>query len=313
MSVVKSTYKYIFYPLATLVCIITLLILIQPTGATYRIFTNSAVEIMLGILGFGMLCMLLQWHRLMFVSFTCVGILSLFLKSSSNPSPVYARPIIEKDMEVLHFNISSYEGSDYNELADLVLTSDADIISIQEVTPDWDSVFQFTLRDSFPFSSSVASIGFNGMAVYSKHQMFEIDTFYYRDIPNLTGLVLKKNTIHPIRFISTYTNPAFNTDKFYQEMKDHFDTIIEKVKDSPHPKLAFGTYNTVAWSSEMQYFANKLGLQNSRRSTNPFSQGTYEHIFHSLDMECVDFGNFYDKENNKLGQKVKLHLKDMQH
>lgn len=312
MSRIKSTYKYIFYPLATLVCIVTLLIIIQPEGNAYRIFTNFAVEIMLGILGFGLVCLLLQWHRLMFVSFACAGILSLFLKSSSNPAPTYATPNTEKDIEVVHLNISNYEGNEYEELTDLIINSDADVVSIQEVTPDWDMVLRDELLDSFPHFSSVASISFNGMAVFSKFPINSIDTFYYNDIPNLTGLIQSgKAGSKPIRFISTYTNPAFSTDKFYQELSEHFKTIIDKVKDTKGAKLAFGTYNTVAWSSEMKFFTNELSLQNSRRSINPFSQSTYEHIFHSLDMECVSFDGFYDNTGAKIGLKVKLHLKNL--
>jgi len=233
MSVVKSTYKFVFYPLALALSILTLLIIIQPSGAPFRIFTNSAVEIMLGILGFGLLCLLLQWHRLMFVSFACAGVLSLFLKSSSNPAPVYAAPNVESDIEVIHLNISNYEGAEYEELTDLILDSGADMVSIQEVTPDWETVFRDELVDSFPHFSSVASISFNGMAVYSKYPLTDVDTFYYKDIPNLTGIIKpNKSNSKPIRFISTYTDPAFGTDKFYQELSDHFQTIIGKVKTS---------------------------------------------------------------------------------
>ncbi|MGK0390394.1 MAG: hypothetical protein ACI94Y_003147 [Maribacter sp.] len=310
MSKVKSTYKFVFYPLATLLSIITLLIIIQPSGMYYRVFTNSAVQIMLGILGFGLLCLLLQWHRLMFVAFTCTGILCLFLKSSSNPSPAYATPNVKEDIEVIHLNISNFNGEEYEELTDLLLESGADLISIQEVKPDWDTVLREELLDSFPYFSSMPNIGINGMAVFSKYPISDLDTFYYSDIPNLTGLIHPEDN-KPIRFISTYTNPAFGTDKFYKELKDHFEMIIDKVEDSSEARLAFGTYNTVAWSSEMKFFTGALGLQNSRRSISPFSQSTYEHIFHSMDMECVSFDGLYDVAGEKIGLKVKLHIKNI--
>ena len=311
MSIVKSTYKFVFYPLATLLSIITLLIIIQPSGVYYRVFTNSAVEIMLGILAFGMLCLLLQWHRLMFVALTCTGILCLFLKSSSNPAPVYATPNVSEDIEVVHLNTSNFNGEYLDELTDLLLESGVDLISIQEVNPDWDSIFREELLDSFPYYSSIVNISFNGMAVFSKYPIIDLDTFYYGNVPNLTGLVQTKDSSKPIRFISTYTAPAFGTDKFYQELKDHFETIIAKVEDNSEAILAFGTYNTVAWSSEMKFFTGALGLQNSRRSTSPFSQNTYEHIFHSMDMECVSFDGLYDATGTKIGLKVKLHVKNL--
>lgn len=310
MSVVKSTYKFVFYPLALVLMVTTLLIIIQPSGQYYRVFTESAVEITLGILGFGLLCLLLQWHRLMFVSFACAGILSLFLKSSTNPAPVYATPILEEDIEVIHLNISSYEGSVYEDLTDLLLRTDADLISIQEVDPEWDMVLRDELSDTYPYFSSVASVGINGLAIFSKLRLTNLDTFYHNNIPNLTGLIeAKKEGDKPIRFISTYTNPAFGTDKFYQELRDHFEAIIDKVKDTAGARLALGTYNTVAWSSEMKFFTGELGLQNSRRTINPFSEDTYEHIFHSRDIECVDFDGIYDNSEERIGLKIKLHHK----
>jgi len=310
MSIVKSTYKFVFYPLAALLSIITLLIIIQPSGAHYRVFTNSAVEIMLGILGFGLLCLILQWHRLMFVAFTCTGILCLFLKSSSNPAPVYATPNLNNDIEVVHLNISNYNGAETEGLTDLLLESGTDFISIQEVDPFWEPILKEELLDSFPYFSSIPNISFYGMAVFSKYPITDLDTFYYQDIPNLTGLIHPKDNNKPIRFISTYTTPTFGTDKFYQELKDHFEMIINKVEGSTEARIAFGTYNTVAWSSEMKFFTGALGLQNSRRSTSPFSQSTYEHIFHSMDMECVSFNGLYDTTGLEIGLKVKLHMKN---
>lgn len=306
MSVVKSTYKFVFYPLSLLLMVITLLIIIQPSEQ-YRIFTNNAVEITLGILGFGILCLLLQWHRLMFVSYACVGILSLFLKSSTNPAPVYATPIGNEDMVVVHVNTSSYDGGTYEDLTDLLLSTNADLISIQEINPISDAIFKEKLSDTFPYISTISSIGFNGLGVFSRQPFINVDTFNHGDIPNLTGLIEPKvKDDKPIRFISTYTNPTFGTDKAYEELKDHFDAIIEMVQDSSGAKLAFGTYNTVAWSSEMKYFTGELGLQNSRRSVSPFSGTSFEHIFHSRDMECVDFGGLYDTLGTKIGLKVKL-------
>jgi len=307
MSVVKSTYKFIFYPLALVVTVVTLLILIQPSGEYYRNFTEYAVEIMLGILGFGLLCLLLQWHRLMFVSFACAGILSLFLKSSTNPAPVYATPIENEDIEVIQVNTSSNDGA-YENLTKLLLSTDADLISIQEVNPGWDEALKKDLSKTYQYSHSVVSMGFNGMAIYSKLPLTNIDAFYHNDIPNLTGLIKpKKEGAKPIRFISTYTNPTFGTDKAYQELKEHFEAIIAKVKDTDETMLAFGNYNTVAWSSEMKFFTGELGLQNSRRTVNPFSGTTFEHIFHSMDMECVDFDGLYDNLGERIGLKVKLH------
>ncbi len=283
-----------FYPLAIILVAATAVIHIQPTGAAFRFFIDSAPEIMLGILGAGLVFMMLRWHRLMYLSFLCVGFLCLFLKGSINPSPVYATKNPERSMEIVQLNTSFYDGS-FEDLTSLLLESGADLLSLQEVTPDWDAFFQENLVDSFPYSRSVPSIGINGMVIFSKMPLTDLETFYYKDIPNITGNILPDcDPSKRIRFVTTYTNPTFKTEAFYKDLKEHLTTIIEKVEPYSDAMLAMGTYNTVAWSSEMKYFTDRLGLQNSRRST--YGSGSY--VFHNPKLECTEFSDFKDESKS---------------
>ncbi len=311
MEIVRRSSNFVFYPVVAMLTLTTALIIVQPESSTFRVFTNHAIEIMFGIFGLSFLFLFARWHKLMFLAFGCVGVLCLFLKSSSNPAPIYAAPSISEDIEVIHLNISNHDWEDYSQLSDMILNTSADVVSIQEVTPDWDIELKHLLQDSFPYISSLASMGINGMSIFSKLPFSEMDTFYYKDVPNLTGIIkLGSDGKKLIRFVTTYTNPAFNSDKFYAELREHFTTIIEKLKYSQQAILAIGTYNTVAWSTEMKYLTGSLGLQNSKRSTNPFSQSSYEHIFHSQELECSDFGGVYTNEGTKVGLKVKLQFKN---
>ncbi len=310
MATIKTTHKIISYPIAILLICITASIVIQPFGSIFRYFTNHGVETMFAMLGIALVFMFLKWHQLMFTTFTCVGILCLFFKTSINPSPTYAAPTPAGKIEILHLNIDNYDWKSYEELSDLLLQSGADFISIQELTPDWDHFLQQQLQDSFPYNSSIASIGFNGLAIYSKIPIQDIETFYYKDIPNITGLLKAKELgKKAIRFISTYTNPPYDSEKFYTELKEHFTTIIKKIKNTSEAKLALGTYNIVPWSSEMKYFTNALGLYNSKRSTSPFSDGDYEHIFHSSSLECTRFNEIFSVDGSKVGMTVRMQFK----
>ncbi len=312
MKVVQRASNIIFYPLVALLLLTTALIIIQPEGSQFRIFTNNAVEFLLGILGFSLLCMLLRWHKLMFTAFGCVGVLCFFLKSSSNPEPIYAAPSQAIDFEVFQLNIQNHDWNSYEELSDLLIRSSADVISIQEVTPDWDFALMELLQDSFPYSISIPTISFNGLAVYSKHPILETDTFYHKDTPNISGLVKvsRDNNHRTMRFVSTYTSPTFNSDKSYSILKEHFSLIIDEMKERKEALTAFGSFNTVAWSSEMKFFTNMLGLQNSKRSLNPFSLGSYEHIFHSKHLECSDFDVIYSENGDEIGIKATLQFKN---
>jgi endonuclease/exonuclease/phosphatase (EEP) superfamily protein YafD len=306
MRVENSTNKYIFYPVTAMLSGITAIIILQERIEFFRFFSNHAVSILFGIIALGLLFMVLRWQRLMFVAFVCAGCLCLFLRSSTNTSPRYASPNFSNDIEVLHINTSNHEGS-YEELTVSLLKSDADFISVQEVTPDWDLALEI-LRTKYPYYRSVVSIGYNGMAVFSRLPFTELDTFYYKDIPNITG-VIETPQKKDLRFICTYTEPPSGSDRFYEELREHFEVIKEKVGDSPATRLALGSYNTVVWSPEMKYFASVLGLKNSHRSTTPFDEGDFEHIFHSQELECSNFSKFYNEVGGYLGLRGRFQFK----
>ncbi len=313
MKVNQGSHNLVFYPVVALTTLATALILLQPESPKFRMFINHAPEIMFGILGLGMLFLFTKWHRLMFFAFGYTGLLCIFLRSSTNTAPVYAKPNMAKTLEVIHVNISNHDWEAYEELSDIIINSSADLVSIQEVTPDWDFSLKTTLKDSFPYISSAANISFNGIAVFSKLPFSDLDTFYHNDIPNLTGMIsLGEGNSGRIRFVTTYTNPSFDNNKFYEELKEHFTTIINKLSGKENlARIAIGTYNIKAWTPEMKYFTNALGLRNSKRAINPLNEGSYEHIFHSTHLECSNFGELYTEDGSSMiGLKVKLQFKN---
>ncbi len=304
MPVIYTEHKAILSAAIIILSLITAAVVFQPEGHLFRYFTNYALEILFLTLGVSFVFWIAKWHYSMYYGLFCTGILCLFLKSSTNPNPTYAAPVddLEETLDIIQVSVDG----DYEEFCMNLLESNADIISIQEVTPDWDFFFQEFLVDSFPYFISVPSISFNGLSIYSKLPFLATDTFYYKETPNITGMVsLDDNQKKTIRLLSTYTNPIFTND-----LKEHFTKIVEEVKYLNGSLVAMGSFNTVAWSSEMKYFTNELNLVNSKRSVNPFTQGTYEHIFHSQYMECSSFEGFTDTMGNDLGLRVQLQFKN---
>ncbi len=304
-----SENKFVVSFLSIVLITITGIILLQPGGQYSRYLTNHAVYVMFGMLAFGLVFLLLKHHKIMLVSFACAGALAYFLKGSSNQALSYPERNVEVSLDVVHVNISNHDG-DYESLCSMLENSEADLISIQEVTPDWNIFLRQTLEPLYPFNKSVVSIGFNGMAIYSKYPILEIDTFYHEDIPNITGIIeVGDEAKKPLRFLSTYTNPTFETQSLYPQLLAHFKTIIRRMEDKAAPELALGTFNAVAWSTEMKYLTNHLNLVNSRRPVDFFEQNSYEHIFHSNRMECTALSPFIGEENNAIGVKGSFQFK----
>ncbi len=262
-----------------------------------KITSNYAVQIMFAYLILGVLFLFIRRQRLVFISFFCCGALCLFLKKNSNATIMFPKKHKSTALKVACVNTSDTDGN-YKSLVDDLKKLDADLISIQEVTPDWVSVLEAGLSEVFPYSKSVVRIDFFGQAVFSKYPLEEVDTFHYKDIPNIIGKVRPKGSRNPILFVSSHTAPSFESRSFYEDLKRHLNTITDNVKNYNGGKIALGTFNTVEWSAEIQDFRYQLQLNNSRRNSNPFTEIPYDHIFYSEDLECTNFTKVYSSNSD---------------
>lgn len=259
-----------------------------------------AVQIMFGYLLFGTLMMVLRQPKIMFTSYICCAAICIFLKTHANEAVMFPRRNNTTALKVAYVNTSNANG-DYASFIEDILKTDADFIAIEEVTPDWDEVFSRALAAKYPYNRSITRADFFGQAVYSKLPLTAVDTFYYKDIPNIIGTIKLDNYANDVSFVSTHTEPSFMTKNFYKNLREHLNKVVERVGQYRNPKIALGTFNTVEWATEIQDFRTLLGLQSSRRNNNPFAAIPFDHIFHSRDLECIYFAPILNKAGGELG------------
>jgi hypothetical protein len=115
--------------------------------------------------------------------FTCLAmamILSLYLKQKSNsgiPAFLLGRA---NDFSICQVTISG--GADmYDDFTTKLINSGADIIQIQETTPDWLEVIKNSLSKQYPYSAELNRIDPFGMVIFSKFPVSKIDTLVYND------------------------------------------------------------------------------------------------------------------------------------
>ncbi len=206
--------------------------------------------------------------------------------------------------KIAHINLSNV--SDRSEIIPLLNSTKADILSIHEVTPAWNQWLQDSLGKDHPFSHTLVDIGIYGMAIYSKHKMTDIDTFYYKDAPNLRGKVEIDGK--DLNFISIHTLPVL--DEFSKRrLQEHLDMVEKEVNTKTAPFLVFGDFNAVSWSSQVQYFLDETGLMESRlgfmpsnfSGNSPFWETPLDHVFYSGHIVCTNFQNINDSQGHHLG------------
>ena len=279
---------------------LALITIFSPEWAFLKKAGEFSVQLMIGYLFLGLGFLVIGNKRLLLTSFACCGALCLFLKQSSNEHLRLPEQTKEEMISIAHFNTSSASDG-YASLVQSALESEADIISFQEVTPDWDIYLKQNLSETYPFFASNVRIDPYGMAFFSKIPIENYDTFHYQDIPHqMANISISENK--QVNIISAHVLPPVG-QVMNERAKMHLNTIAEIIQGKPDPSIVLGDFNLVYWSNEIRDFRNKADLANSRRdiASNLFKIPPYDHIFFSEELECTGFQDISDTISNHLG------------
>lgn len=263
-----------------------------------RRISEYSVHIMLGILGFSLLSLVLGRTKIMFAGFACAAALCIFLKDASNNTLKLPKENTEAKLNVAHINLSNltFEFSDLKSMLD---EEKIDLVSFQELTPDWNIVLNDLLKDEFPFSKSEVRIDPYGMALFSRIPFKTTDSFKCADKPNLKLTVEKEGK--QFQVICSYLTPALD-QKSIETASTQLTRIADEIKKSEHPLIALGEYNMVYWTNEIREFRSDTKLTNSRRGLSDGNlRVPYDHIFFSEGLECTEFKEMKDDEQNYVG------------
>ncbi len=281
-----------------LLVMVTLVVMFPPEMSFLKRGAEYAVHIMIGMLLVGMLLMVFNQKKLMYLALFCCSILALFLKNSSNSALIFPARNAQPNLSILHINLSNI-GGEYESFLKRLDRLDADIISFQEVTPDWDLMLKANLSNKYKAEYSQVRIDPYGMAVYSKKPMIRKDTFNFKDVPNLRlEFVIEGKKLS---LLSSYILPPVN-NKSRLNVQEHFNLLSDKIKNIKAPLIALGDYNLVPWSNEVRNLRDETKLKVSRRTiaVSRF-QIPYDHILFSSELECIDFEEIEDDQTNHIG------------
>jgi endonuclease/exonuclease/phosphatase (EEP) superfamily protein YafD len=298
---VESFFKNIWVERSIAIFIIglTLACLFTPAIDWLTRIEDLTPHIALLMLMAGMFFLVFSHRKLMFLSLISCGLLCMFLKQASNSNLIFPEENREPFISVAHINVSSSEQG-YQAILDKVKNMNPEVVSFQEVTPDWDVALQRGLSKEYPYSGHLVRIDPFGMAIFSKLPINKMDTFYYKQIPNL---ITKVQIGHEkeVEIVSSYILPPLNRNSGMRS-KEHLYAIAEKINKLFHPVIMLGDFNMVYWSNELRTFRGATQLENSRRDVSLTGlKMPYDHIFYSPDIECTSFREITDSNADHLG------------
>ncbi len=274
-----------------------------PNYYLFKMGARFAGQIMLFYMALGITFLILNQPRLMFTSLACCAGLCIFLKQSSNSDLKHPVPTDELSIKVAHFNVSVSD-EDYESTVQAMLQADADLISIQELTPDWQYALNEVLTDKYPYYSSVVRFDPFGLAVYSKHPIEQLDTFYFEEIPNYSGTIKINNSNHKFKFVCGHTTPPLYS-LAYEKMKGHIKVLAQEATQDSMPVITIGNFHAPPWWAEIQDLRTTAQLADSRRSAaygiSEIFQSPGDYIFYNQGFSCLNFENIFTPNSSHLG------------
>ena len=308
MRIIRNPWTQVIF--SALVLLSTYLVINPPDILFFKSVNAKAVYFMFALLGTVIGSLILDMKRVMFTSIAACGLMAVFLKVNSN-SQLQAvnktpKEITSDFLKVAHFNAQDL-GTEADGTLKIIEDIDADVIFVQELTPQWDKVIQEKFSKKYPKHKCFVRIDLYGMGIFSKHDFVQLDTFMYDNIPNLIGSLRKKNDEKVYHFVSSHITPPLNRIGL-ERMNQHLKVISDKVNGINEPVLAIGNFNTVAWSNELQSFKKETHMVESRRGgLGPFPtassmlQTPMKFIFHTEELNCVSFGNINNQDAQEVG------------
>jgi len=294
----KNRNRIFEYSVSAILAGLTAGIMISPSSATLRSASEFSVHIMLGMLAVAITAMLMDKRKIMFAGLACSAALALWLKNASNDN--LKLPILNEEvkLKIAHVNLSNIDDR-LIETLHILDKEQVDVVSFQELTPDWTNVLADELASGFPHKFTNVRIDPYGMAIYSKYPFSEADTILSGGIPSLSVDVSFGGEVFHI--ISTYLTPALD-NKSLQQAAAQLKRVSAQVNKVNENVVALGEYNMVYWTQEIRNFRSSTNLKNSRRD---IAQGNlrvpYDHIFFSSDLECIEFKELIGDQQKYLG------------
>jgi endonuclease/exonuclease/phosphatase (EEP) superfamily protein YafD len=239
-------------------------------------------------------------------AFAASGMLALYLRATSNTALVLPHKTDEPILKLGHFNLSA--ANDVEPTLAKMLEINADVLSVQEISPEWARPLLDTLKQHYPHKCLLLSTDLYSFGLFSKYPIMRCDTVFCGQAPNLVIRLRSNSERRDILLVSSYIEPPlFEMARIQQ--KKHLDSLGQYVARMRLPTIAFGNYNLNNNSNEIQILRNIAHLNDSRRGFRPLRDDGHisllevplDHIFYTNHLQCVGFQSISDGISNRIG------------
>lgn len=181
------------------------------------------------------------------------------------PSVGAVRTSDARGLRVAHLNVFQ-RNDDHASVIASVLRIDADVISVQEVGPEWASALRIALEPRYPHAVVVPRTNCTGIALFSRLPFQSAEVVEIAGTPFIDVSMWHSGV--PLRVIAAHATSPGGYGRFVRRNRQ-LEELARMVRDSEIPVILVGDLNTVHWDDAYRRFCAVSGARPINSSLEP--------------------------------------------
>jgi len=214
-------------------------------------------------------------------------------------------------LRVMHMNVLQ-PNIRFDQAIDQALRSGADVVSVQEVGPEWALALEAGLRSQYPYVHVESRTNCYGIALFSKRPFQQVGTVTILGTPFIEA-VFDEGGI-PVRVLAVHATSPISYAHF-QQRNAQFEELARHLNSSDTATIVIGDLNTVPWDRAFQRFCATTelreisqGPQRTWPALGPFSLIPLDHVLVSADLVSTSMETFAIAGSDHRGILAEIHL-----
>ena len=165
-------------------------------------------------------------------------------------------------LRILHMNVLQPNG-EFDRAIQQSITSNADVISVQEVGPEWAEALTVGLREIYPYAHVEPRTNCYGIALFSKRPFVRVRTVLVQHSPFIEAVVDVEGT--PVRLFAVHATSPISYAHF-RKRNDQLGELAAYLAQSDTATVLVGDLNTVPWDRSFQRFCRDARMYSTTAS-----------------------------------------------
>jgi len=215
-------------------------------------------------------------------------------------------------LRIAHMNVLQ-PNARHAEVVRSALASDADVICVQEVSPEWARALITGLGGSYPYQHIEPRTNCYGIALFSREPFTSVRTLVVQGSPFVEAIVRVGE--RSIRVLAVHASSPISYAHF-QRRNAQLAALASNVAANDTPTVVVGDLNTVHWDQAYARFCTRSGLRplagaelRSWPSVGPVALIPIDHVLVSRDLAFIALKTFKLPGSDHRGLLAELQLK----